>query len=429
MHYHLKNKKSKEETGVNICKRLNGKMFKYSTGLKVRPKYWDTEKKKVLKGEIDYLNKNQFLKNLNTKFDSIVLSLKVTGDLSHENIREQLDEFIGRVRKTADAKPEKFEEIWRDKWMVSLMKSRGEKTVAKKGYVLNSLQDFHRDTKYPLTLNSINRMFAEKYKEWALAATKLNGDYRYTKDNSIHKNISITKEFMKWANGANYTSNIDYTNIKGYNEEYYAPFALSHDDINELMHIDFDTLDLDEFGIRPCNHSKTKLALEKTRDAFVFRSLCGIRFSDYHTLTPLKLQEGTIKLVTHKTSTQIQLPLHDYAKQLLIKHDYKVPKLKNQNENRNLKLLGQIVGFDESVVVVYKRGGKKIEEIKKRWELMTTHTARKTFITNCLRAGIDAYLVMEIVGIKKESTFKRYVQVASQDIDKAMGKLELFYAS
>jgi len=255
-----------------------------------------------------------------------------------------------------------------------------------------------------------------------------NGKKRFNKDNSIHKYIGITKEFMKWCNKRGFTDNNGYTLISGYNEIYYTPFALEADDISQLLSIDFDAIDYSKYGVRSCNIQRTKKALESTRDSFVFRCFCGIRFSDYFTLSPNKFKENRLTLVTKKTGSNVTITLPPSAFKILEKYNYQLPKVNNQNENENLKLLGQIVGFDEDTTVTYKLGGSQVSELKKRWEIITTHTARKTFITNCLRAGIEAYLVMEIVGIKKESTFRRYIQITNNDVAGALARLDKFYS-
>lgn len=428
MCYYLKNKKSTEPTILNIMKRINGRMFKYSTGVKVIPKYWDSKSKKIKKGFPNYSRINTFLDKLKKRFETSIWDLKAEEQLTQDNLRKELDLIIGRERKTI-TELKTFKEVWQDGWMESLKVDKAIGTVRKKGYVLKSLLDFSKDTGYKLDFDTINEVFAEEYKKWALTATKSDGTLRYTKDNSIHKYISITKEFLKWSNRRGYSTSNHYKLISGYNEEYFAPFALDSSDVNKLMNLDIQSIDLNEYEIRPCNHKKVKDALERARDAFLFRCLCGIRYSDYNQLTPSKLQNGILSLVTQKTNVQIQLPLHSYAQKILLKYGYKVPKFKNQNENENLKLLARIAGFTEKETISYKRGGRKIEEVKKRWELVSTHTARKTFITNCLRAGIEAYIVMDIVGIKKESTFKRYVQVSGYDVSIAMKKHDLLYVS
>lgn len=428
MCYYLKNKKATAPTPLNIMKRINGSMFKYSVGVKVLPVYWNSKTKQIKKGYPDYSRINKFLDKLSTRFDTVIWDLKSEEQLTHENLRKNLDSIIGRERNESK-KLESFSEVWKDGWMKWLQQEeRAKSTIDKKGYTLKSLLDFEMETGYTLSFDTMNENFARKYKIWALNAVKQNGKPRYTKDNAIHKNISIVKEFLKWANSKGYTNLEYYKGIMGYNEEYFAPFALSSSDISMLMKLDIQSVDLDNYEIRPCNHEKVKIALERTRDAFVFRCLCGIRYSDYSQLTSSKLKNGSINLVTQKTNTQIQLPLHSYAKKILSENDYCVPILANQNENENLKLLARVAGFTEKETVSFLRGGKRIEEVKERWELVSTHTARKTFITNCLRAGIEQYVVMEIVGIKKESTFKRYVQVSGHDINKAMQKYEALYS-
>jgi integrase len=193
-----------------------------------------------------------------------------------------------------------------------------------------------------------------------------------------------------------------------------------------IVNINFEHVDYEEFDVRPCNIERTKKALEQTRDAFLFRCFCGIRFSDYLKLTKDKISNGKMTLISQKTGTIISLPLSKLAIEILVRHDFTPPKMHNQNENENLKLLCRIAGFTENVTLTYNRGGKKHEEIRERWELVTTHTARKTFITNCLRAGIEPYLVMEMAGIKKEATFKRYIQVSNKDMNEAIQRLEVY---
>ena len=430
MSYYLKDKHATQETAIYLCRRINGKMFKYSTGKSVNPKHWDYDGKKILKGAKNYVNINKYLKRLKNKFETLIEELDGAGRLNQNNLRDALDEYIERKRIVKqDMGVKSFKELWRNGWMVSLAIDKAPATVKKKRYALNSLEDFERETKYNLDFDTINETFAEKFKLWALKARKKDGTTRYNSDNSIHKIISITKEFMKWSNRRGYTDCDDYRLISGYNEEYFAPFALDSGDIKILMTLNFNDINLTEYGIRPCNHLKTLNALIKARDAFVFRSLCGIRFSDYQLLNPLRYDENSIKLVTKKTGTSIEVPLQPFAAGLLRKYNYQMPKMANQNENEHLKLLCRIAGFDEDITVTQKRGGKIVEKVKKRWELVSTHTARKTFITNCLRAGIDAYVVMRLVGIKKEATFQRYVQVAKKDVNGAMKKLELLYAS
>jgi site-specific recombinase XerD len=431
MNYHLKNKKSAEVTQINLCVRIDGRMFKYSTGKKVNPKNWDFESKRVLKGHPNHVALNEYLKKLHVKFDSLVMDSQTKGSVCFETLRNDLDTFRGKKKKVTEKPVEEklqFQELWTNKWLDSLKPNCAYSTIKKKQYILQSLMQFQKETHYKLTLDNVNDVFAEKFKKWALKAKLKNGKSRFNRDNTIHKYLSITKEFMKWCNKRGFTTNRDYTNISSCKEFYFTPFALEGEDISKLLALDFNTIDLISYGVRPCNVAKTKTALETARDSFVFRCFCGIRFSDYHSLAPNKFKGNRLSLVTQKTATNVAITLPESAFKILLKYDYKLPKLANQEENEQLKLLSKIAGFNEETTITYKRAGDQVSEVKQRWELVTSHTARKTFITNCLRAGIDAYLVMEIVGIKKESTFRRYIQVTKNDVAGALDKLEKHYA-
>ncbi|CAG5083007.1 site-specific integrase [Parvicella tangerina] len=428
--FYLKDKKTDSETTIMLCKRIRGKMFKYSTGIKVNPNHWDNDEKKVLKARKNYSRINQVLNKIQVHFDEAVYNYLADDSMSFVDIKEILDEKldIERNRKNSN-ETLAFEDIWCVKWIDSLKVVRSEGTWRKKGYVLNSLIDFTKDTKFKLEFENIDMTFAENYKRWALNVKDAKGRNRYTKDNSIHKNIEIIKGFCRWAYERGYTKSNAFEQIKGFDQKYFAPFALSSRDLTTLMDIDFSLVDLNEYNIRPCNHARVKEALEKTRDAFVFRCLCGIRHGDYYQLDPSKIINNKLQLVTEKTKSVIYLSLHPYASSIILKYDYKVPKLMNQNENENLKLMAQISGFNEIIEIVYMQGAELVREDKYRWELVTTHTARKTFITNCLRAGIPPHIVMEIVGIKKASTLQRYINISKADIEESMEKLNNYLGS
>lgn len=423
--YYLKNKSSDVKTTIILAKRLNGKMFKYSTGLKVMPKHWDSKTKKVLNGQRCYRDYNSYLKNLKTGFESSVIRLQLKGILSHDTMRDSLDLFINRERKSKE-EDVSFFGSW-ERWLAeSTANGKKKGTVDKRRYTMNRLQEFENDTRFQLGFEKIDDSFRKAFYNWALSLKKGNGEKRFNKDNSIFKYINIVREYMNWANDEGLTSATGYKKMEKTEEEYFTTFALDQKDMQVLMNLSFDSINLNQYGVRPCNFQRTLKALKKTRDAFVFRALCGIRFSDYDALHQSKIQNGTLSLVSIKTGNQIRLPLHKYALFILEKYDCQVPKLHNSRENAELKLLGKICKFDEPFNKVYKRGGKIVSEDVKRYDMMTTHTARKTFITNCLRSGVPKYLVMEMVGIVKEETFQRYVQVAEVDLMDAMGKLSSF---
>ncbi|UWX55735.1 hypothetical protein NYZ99_04735 [Maribacter litopenaei] len=64
-----------------------------------------------------------------------------------------------------------------------------------------------------------------------------------------------------------------------------------------------------------------------------------------------------------------------------------------------------------------------------KWKLITSHTARKTFVTNSLVLGMKEMVVRNITGHRKEESFRRYVKIAEDlkksEMDNTWGKVEI----
>jgi len=50
-----------------------------------------------------------------------------------------------------------------------------------------------------------------------------------------------------------------------------------------------------------------------------------------------------------------------------------------------------------------------------KYELVTSHTARRSFATNLYRRGLPASQIMLLTGHKTEGAFLRYIKVSKED--------------
>jgi site-specific recombinase XerD len=419
--YNLKEPKSNSKTLVFLRTKIRGEEFKYSlsSSMKVHPDDWDSIKQCYKPTVQNFKSKNEFLRKLQTKFDSLCDELLAEKRfVCKDTLRAELDKMFQRVRNTKKLEAEKtFEEHWAD-WKKELSQKRKDTTVSKKGYALTSIKNFSRECSFKLAFNTINRTFATEYREWAYALVRNDGQYVYSTDNTLNKYLSIVKEFMKWSYEEERHDCTDYKKIKELEGEYFDVFALSKNDIHKLMSIDFDAMSDDELSIYTSSREK----LEYIRDGFVFRSLCGIRFSDFINLDKSNFLGNKLQLITKKTSNQLFFELHPIAYKILLKYHYNIPKLDNGRDNRVLKDIGRIAGFYEPIKTTKKRKGEQIYKHKERWEVLTTHVARKTFITNCLNAGMQDHVVMKLAGILKPATLQRYINVTNKDIEREVQK-------
>jgi len=102
-----------------------------------------------------------------------------------------------------------------------------------------------------------------------------------------------------------------------------------------------------------------------------------------------------------------------------------LPKISSQKMNDYLKELGKLVGLDAPVRIVRYRGSEKVEERGPKWEFLSSHVARRTFVTLSLERGMRAEVLMSFTGHKSHKTMKRYIAltetVRKEEMEKVWG--------
>jgi integrase len=122
-----------------------------------------------------------------------------------------------------------------------------------------------------------------------------------------------------------------------------------------------------------------------------------------------------IDFITLKTKDRLKVPLAPYAKAILAKHEGGLPEvMSNQKLNDYLKELCQLCGIDEPVQKVSYIGSKRIEVKAPQYEMVSTHTARRTFIPLALERGTRPEIVMRITGHKDIKTMMKYVRLTDK---------------
>ena len=159
---------------------------------------------------------------------------------------------------------------------------------------------------------------------------------------------------------------------------------------------------------------------ERIRDLFVLGCLTGLRYSDYSTLNSDNFQGDYIVKVTKKTGKKVTIPIHDYITEIFEKYDGEVSRgLSIQHFNRYMKMICKNVGLDDPVTYNYTKGGKLITETKPKYELVSSHTSRRSFATNMHMTGrMKPLEIMAITGHTTEKSFYRYIKITKENIAK-----------
>lgn len=146
-----------------------------------------------------------------------------------------------------------------------------------------------------------------------------------------------------------------------------------------------------------------------------------MRYSDYSKLTYLDAEGDFIWQIQQKTKERVVIPLHPKVAYILRKWGG-APKMPLPEFNRLLKEVCRAAGIVQTVKIL--RNGK--EEKHEKWELISSHTARRTAATNMYKCGIPSISIMKITGHRTESNFLKYIRLSKEENAEALANHPFF---
>lgn len=166
--------------------------------------------------------------------------------------------------------------------------------------------------------------------------------------------------------------------------------------------------------------------LDKARDLFCFQSFTSLRYSDIAFLSPDQVGEDVIRIVTVKTATTLEIDLNKYSRSILNKYsgiysDRALPYLTNFQLNYYIKQVGKLAEINETISISQYYGSDRVVERRPKWDLLSSHAGRRTFICNALALGISPNIVMKWTGHSEYSAMRPYIDIADSIRKKSMG--------
>lgn len=318
------------------------------------------------------------------------------------------DEFNQRIGKKVKRQRTLFE--YHTEFMIEQGKESQweESTYKEHRTIQRRLKDFAPDLEFEdLTKQGLS-MFVDY-----MHTVPINSKKKGLKNSSIRKNLDNLKWFLRWATE------------KGYNKELaFTTFQPKLKEVkNTVVYLTWDELML-IYNFTPLS---TRSNLEKVKDVFCFCCFTSLRYSDVANLKRSNVFEDYILVTTIKTYDTLRIELNKYSKAILEKYkdeEYEnnlaLPVISNQKMNDSLKELGEMCGIDAPVSITYYKGSERIDEVYKKYELLTTHCGRRTFISNAIMLGIPPEVVMKWTGHEDYRTMKPYIAIADKEKKNAM---------
>jgi integrase len=249
-----------------------------------------------------------------------------------------------------------------------------------------------------LTFEKIDIEFYNDFISFLTETTHARGKY---KPNAIGKFIKGIKVLLRYAHENGYTSNDAYKRreFKVFKENVETVY-LTEEELGRLKILDL-----------PGNRAQI-------RDSFLVSCYTGLRYSDIARLESKHINYSTnmISIVTQKTNTQVIIPIHPIVREIFERYGKCPPKVQcNQATNRTLKVLCRKAGITNLITMMETRGGVREEKCYEKCDMVTTHTARRSFATNAFKKRVPPLSIMQITGHRTESSFMRYIRIGKEE--------------
>lgn len=155
---------------------------------------------------------------------------------------------------------------------------------------------------------------------------------------------------------------------------------------------------------------------EEIRDYFVIGCMTALRYSDYSRLQKENFVDGKIQIRTKKTKTPVIVPVHKFVREIMEKYSYFLPKARSiQYFNKAIKDICKEVGFTELIPYERKKGLHFTSVMRPKYELVSSHTARRSAATNMFLSGIPTLRIMKITAHRSEQIFYKYIKISNEE--------------
>lgn len=398
-----------------------GDRIRKSTGKKCKQSDWIEEDKKKAKvqrvdAKVEYSSKiNPYLSDLEYKVEKFfenrkqVPSKKEVLDLiSGESIAETKDEFIPLFKKF----------ILESETGIRLTK-KGKRikplTIKSYNQTLSILEAFEEKKGLKLIWENINDKFYNRFTGF------MWNDLEYY-DNAVGSRIRVLKTFLNWCVDEKYIPHKIYNSTWITWEEEIDIVVLYPDELQLLF-----------------NLSPPTDRLDRVKDTFLSGCMTCLRVSNLLGLKKHDRNGEQLKLISVKSDKLITLDINPLLSKIFDKYDQEtlLPEISEQKFNDGLKDLAKwfkkylgdnkdklkagFVGNDwnrQFLRTRYKMGEPKRLKVDLD-QMITSHTMRRTGITNLLMMGLSETEVKTISGHSLNSKdFTKYVKIAEQFISK-----------
>lgn len=245
---------------------------------------------------------------------------------------------------------------------------------------------------------------------------------------TIQKRLSYLKFFLKWAEakGREVQKETFQFQFRSLQDEK-AVIFLTPEELAKVYRTSIPEVGQEAVYVGPTGSKRRmKVEYERSRnslllikDLFLFCCFIGMRYSDMQNLkkSNVNRRKSVISYVSLKGKKRVNLDTNRYMMEILDRHRdnptiFALPRLSMQKFNSHIGELMKICNIYSPVYYIRYRAGKRESGQAPKYELVTSHTGRKTFVCTSIVAGISLDVIIQWTGHAGPKEIRPYVAVA-----------------
>jgi len=360
---------------IYIIYYLAGNKVYFPTGVNIEDRFWDSTNNQIKKSLKSYSEVNAIINQVFTKVEQLVIKRQALGEnidvstirdiiLSNKPSRVGLFEFLDASIKER----------------LAINKKAKASNLQK---VKNKLLDYQTAANVKIDFKDINIDF-------------YFGFYKY---------------FVEQGYSDNYFGSI-IQNLKTLLHDAIRRKVTIYDGFKhpgfKVVEVETDAVYLTEIELALLYSLKLGRVLDNCRKAFIIGAFCGLRYSDLKLINDTSFVTGVLRYRQQKTGKLVHVPLHHYIEQYLKDG---LPFVNDLSDfNKNIKKVCKAAKIKDKVNIVKRVGGKRIETTFEKWQLVSSHSMRRSFATNLHIRGSPSKIIMELTGHTTLKSFEKYLR-------------------
>lgn len=402
--------------------------FELNTAEKIIPIYWNFRTQEVKPSYTGHIEINQSLSEIKGKILQLWRDNKSAGI---DELKAMAEPLIKFGQASAPEKKSLFPILL--KFINQYKEEKDPKTAKKfealyrvrKGKEYGHLFEFNPK----LSIDRLDNNFYDAFK----ADLFKKGLF----DSTVYKYFTNLSTFLTWADSRGY--DVHQTKGKPTHKSWeiikrrYEPITLTLAELEKLETLQInediinEKLPAKKHGIRG---EKTIKALTTARDIFLLECRTCQRISDLKKFDLKDVVDGVwINPVTkgnRLNARKVRIPFNTTftapAWAILQKYKFQLPDFTEHKVNENIKTVCMLAGIDQEITQFRWKQNVRVDISGPKYEFVSTHTARKTFITLALQFMMPKY-VKDLAGISW-NTLKHYEgQTEDQNLIDGLNKI------